>query len=250
MSHPTFHPEQAPSPRPGSRALSVAVRAITLDLDDTLWPIMPTIARAEAALQAWLQRHAPATAAQAADGQALLAARRRVQHERPELAHDLSALRRESIRHVLRAAGDDPAWAEPAFEVFFEARQQVVLFDDARPALERLAARWPLVAVTNGNADLRRVGLDGFFQDVVSARVLGVGKPDARIFHAATDRLGRAPAEVLHIGDDAELDGVGALGAGLSMAWVNRTAQTWPHPERPPHLHVGDLCALCDALGA
>ena len=39
------------------------VRAITLDLDDTLWPIWPTIARAEGALQQWLADNAPATAA-------------------------------------------------------------------------------------------------------------------------------------------------------------------------------------------
>ena len=36
------------------------IRAITLDLDDTLWPVWPTIARAEAQLQSWLQQHAPA----------------------------------------------------------------------------------------------------------------------------------------------------------------------------------------------
>ena len=36
------------------------IHAITLDLDDTLWPIWPTIERAESALQAWLRQHAPA----------------------------------------------------------------------------------------------------------------------------------------------------------------------------------------------
>ena len=38
------------------------IKAITLDLDDTLWPIWPTIDRAEVLLQEWLARHAPATA--------------------------------------------------------------------------------------------------------------------------------------------------------------------------------------------
>ena len=38
------------------------IKAITLDLDDTLWPIWPTIARAETVLADWLQHHAPATA--------------------------------------------------------------------------------------------------------------------------------------------------------------------------------------------
>ena len=39
-----------------------AVRAITLDLDDTIWPIAPVIVRAENALGAWLREHAPRTA--------------------------------------------------------------------------------------------------------------------------------------------------------------------------------------------
>jgi putative hydrolase of the HAD superfamily len=38
------------------------VHAITLDLDDTLWPVAPAIARAEAALDAWMQAHAPRAA--------------------------------------------------------------------------------------------------------------------------------------------------------------------------------------------
>ncbi|KAB7534760.1 HAD family hydrolase, partial [Verminephrobacter sp. Larva24] len=59
------------------------IRAISIDLDDTLWPIRPTIARAEAALLDWLGQHAPATAAALADGQALRALGRQVLALRP-----------------------------------------------------------------------------------------------------------------------------------------------------------------------
>ena len=55
------------------------IRAITLDLDDTLWPIWPTIARAEAVLLDWLAEHAPATRALHASTAALRALRDRVQ---------------------------------------------------------------------------------------------------------------------------------------------------------------------------
>jgi putative hydrolase of the HAD superfamily len=45
-------------------AADVDIAAITLDLDDTLWPIEPVIARAEERLDAWLKIHCPrATAA-------------------------------------------------------------------------------------------------------------------------------------------------------------------------------------------
>ena len=224
------------------------VKALTLDLDDTLWPIWPTIARAERVLADWLAQHAPATAALGADRQTLRAVREQVGRERPDLAHDLSALRRESIRGLLRQAGDDPALAEPAFEVFFAERQRVELFEDALPALERLSARYPLVALSNGNADVHRVGIGAHFTSAISAREFGVAKPDVRIFHAAAAAAGVAPQAVLHIGDDAHLDGVGALNAGMQLAWVNRQGHAWDHAPLQPHITLSDLRVLCDAL--
>ena len=152
------------------------IRAITLDLDDTLWPIWPTIARAEGVLQRWLDAHAPATAALGRDKDTLRAVRNQMQTLRPDLAHDMSGLRRESIRLLLQRAGDDPALAEPAFEVFFAERQRVDLFEDALPALEFLASRFPLVALSNGNADIHRVGLGAHFRASISAREFGVAK--------------------------------------------------------------------------
>ncbi|MGI9217404.1 MAG: HAD family hydrolase [Hydrogenophaga sp.] len=225
------------------------IRAITLDLDDTLWPIWPTIARAEQALAGWLAQHAPATATLGADRQTLREVREHTGRSRPDLAHDLSALRRESIRALLLRAGDDPALAEPAFEVFFAERQRVDLFEDARPALQRLGARFPIVALSNGNADVQRVGIGAHFVASISAREFGVGKPDARIFHAGAQAAGVAPAEVLHIGDDAHLDGVGALNAGMQLAWVNRGGHPWDHAPLQPHITLTDLRVLCDALG-
>ncbi|WP_297650835.1 HAD-IA family hydrolase [Hydrogenophaga sp.] len=225
------------------------IRAITIDLDDTLWPIWPTIERAEATLVAWLAQYAPATALQWGNPAALREVRNQMHRTRPDLAHDLSALRRESIRLVLSQAGDDPALAEPAFDVFFAERQRVELFEDALPALEWLAARYPVVALSNGNADVQRVGLGQHFRAALSAREFGVGKPDARIFHAAASAAGVGAAEVLHIGDDAQLDVVGALGAGMQVAWLNRAGHAWEHAPLQPHATVSDLLALCRHIG-
>ena len=160
------------------------VAALTLDLDDTLWPVRPTLVAAEQVLAHWLQAHAPDTARGMAPG-AMLALRAQVAAEHPHWAHDLSAIRLETIRRALRRHGDDPALAEAAFEVFFEARHRVTLYDDVLPGLERLAARYRLVAVSNGNAELARVGLGRWFSGSVSARLHGVAKPDPSIFLAA-----------------------------------------------------------------
>lgn len=237
-----------PAP-PKSAALDRSrVRAITLDLDDTLLPIWPTIARAEGALQAWLVAHAPATAALCAEPGTLRELRNQMHLTRPDLAHDMSGLRRESIRLVLQRAGDDPALAEPAFEVFFAERHRVDLFDDALPALAWLGERYPLVAVSNGNADVHRVGIGAHFRASLNAHGFGAAKPDARIFHAAAEAAGVGAHEVLHVGDDAHLDGVGALGAGMQIAWVNRDGHPWDHAPLQPHITVTDLLALCRAL--
>jgi FMN hydrolase / 5-amino-6-(5-phospho-D-ribitylamino)uracil phosphatase len=224
--------------------------ALSFDLDDTLWPIWPTIERAERLLHTWLSRHAPRTAARF-DAAGLRMLRDDIARRHPEWGHDLSRMRRESLREGLSLAGDDPGLAESGFDVFFEARQQVELYPDARDGLERLARRFPLVAVTNGNSDLARVGLDHLFQDSFSAMGFGVGKPDARIFHAACDRLGVAPASVLHVGDDLLLDVNGALDAGLRAVWLRRgIAATEPAPAlAAPYEVFPDLAALADALG-
>ena len=204
---------------PGARG--AAIEALTLDLDDTLWPVWPAIERAERELHAWLVDHAAATARRF-DVVGMRDLRNVVALEHPEWGHDFTRMRRVSLARALTLAGDDPALADPAFDVFFAARNRVELFADALPALEALARRRPIIALTNGNADLHAIGVAAHFVATVSAREFGIGKPDPRIFHEACRRHGAAPHAVLHIGDDWELDIVGAQRAGLRSAWVRR----------------------------
>ena len=226
------------------------VVALTLDLDDTLWPVKPPLVAAEQTLADWLRVHAPATAAGMGPG-AMLALRAQVADEHPHWAHDLSAIRLETIRRALRRHGDDPALAEAAFEAFFETRHQVVLYDDVLPALERLAHRYRLIAVSNGNAEIARVGLGRFFAGSVSARLHGVAKPDASIFHAACAAAGASPARVLHLGDDPALDIDGALAAGLHAGWVCRADGAYVDaPPRDRAHRFADLLEVAHALGA
>ncbi len=231
------------------------IRAITLDLDDTLWPIWPAIERAEKALSTWLHAHAPVTAAMFASPQARLTLREQVVRARPDLGHDMSALRREVIRQGLRESNEDTRLAEDAFEVFFDHRMKVDLYADALPSLEFLAQRFPVVALSNGNADVGRVGIGAHFHASISAHEFGVGKPDPRIFHAAASAAGVQAHEVLHVGDDAALDVMGGLNAGMQTVWVNRGNHVWmqgkPHDgshDAMPHATVTDLGQLCTLL--
>jgi len=227
------------------------ITALTLDLDDTLWPVRPTLVAAEKVLAAWLATHAPRTA-QGMPPAAMLALRAEVAAEHPHWSHDLSAIRLETIRRALRRHGEDPALAETAFDVFFEARHAVTLYDDVLPALERLAARYRLVAVSNGNAELHRVGLDRFFAGgSVSARLHGQAKPAPSIFRAACAAAGAAPHQVLHLGDDLQADVDGALAAGLHAGWICRPDGAHAgEPSRAGAHRFVDLRAVVDALGA
>ena len=221
------------------------VKAITLDLDDTLWPVWPTIERAEKALENWLAQRAPMAAALFANPKARHGLREHISHTRPDLQYNLSALRLEMIRLALQRSGEELLLAEPAFEVFFDERNRVTLFEDALPGLEFLASRYPLVALSNGNADIHRIGLGHLFRASISAQQFGVGKPDPRIFHAAAGSVGVLAADVLHVGDDSTLDVLGALNCGMQTVWVNRADHVWPHAA-VPHETVTTLTELCD----
>ena len=225
------------------------IKAITLDLDDTLWPIWPTIERAEKALHDWLGINAPMTAALFSNPTARHDIRQHVTRSRPELKHDLSAVRREAIRLALYRSSENPLLAEPAFDVFFAERNRVTLFDDALQTLAFLSSRFPLVALSNGNADIHRIGLGAYFKASISAQQFGVGKPDPRIFHAAAGAAEVRPDEVLHVGDDATLDVLAALNCGMQTVWVNRADHLWPHAAEP-HESVTTLTELCELFPA
>ncbi|MDQ3617792.1 MAG: HAD-IA family hydrolase [Pseudomonadota bacterium] len=229
--------------------MTFPVHAITLDLDDTIWPIAPVIVRAEAALGEWLREHAPRTA-ERWPAAAMRALRDQVSAERPDLAHDFSQQRRLALQQMLREADDDIALAEAAFDAFFSARCQVEHYDDSLQALDRLAARVPLAALSNGNACLRTIGLMHLFRFQLGAREHGAAKPTASIFHAACAQLDCEPAHVLHVGDDVEMDVVGAHRAGLRSCWINREQRDWPRDDLRPDLQFTTLTALADWLDA
>lgn len=224
--------------------------ALTLDLDDTLWPVLPALQRADQAVDAWLQQHHP-DVARAWPIAAMRELREQVAAERLDLAHDFTSQRQLTMQHAFAACGVAAAPVEALWEIYFAARNSVELYPDSLPALQRITARWPLASLTNGNADLRRIGIHAHFAHHICARDSGVAKPDPRIFLAAAERLGVAPDRILHVGDDPEMDVVGAREAGLRTAWINRDGRPWPAElGAPPELDLRDMTALANWLDA
>ena len=213
----------------------MSIRLITFDLDDTFWETTPAIQSAETALRDWLGAHAPRLGEFPVE--ALGAIRRMLIERDPALRHRISELRRRILQHALHDAGypadEADQLAEQAFQVFLDARHQVQIFPDVQPTLEFLANHYTLGVITNGNADVRRLGLADYFQFTLCAEELGIGKPDPHPFEQAL-RLGDArPDQAVHIGDHALDDIAGAQQAGLRAIWFNPKRASWSHDYHP-----------------
>jgi len=223
-----------------------SVLAISLDLDDTLWEVAPVIRRAEDELWAWLAQSYPRIVERFSETRAL-ELRQQLALEHANRAHDFRFLRLRVLAHMASLSGYAESVAEEAFEVFDSARNRVELFPDVEPALERLAGRYRIVALTNGNASLEKIGIDRYFHGFVSAAA-GVAKPDPGIFATAVEQAGVPAERVLHVGDHPEFDVAGAARAGLRTAWINRRGDPWPEALAPPNHTVTSMSELHDLL--
>lgn len=223
------------------------IAAVCLDLDDTLWAVGPAIGRAERAMLDWLGEHCPRIT-ERHDLESMRRVRASVSAEFPHMRHDLAFLRREALRRHAREAGYADAAVEPAFDAFYAARNQVELFDDVLPALGRLRARYRLMALSNGNADLAVIGLASLFEHTIGAREAGAAKPDRRIFEALLGRAGLKPRQVVYVGDDPHADVEGARAAGMPAVWIDRFGRQWPADVEPPAHRVRDLAELAELL--
>lgn len=224
------------------------LRAICFDLDNTLWDVWPVIRRAEQAMYDFLALRYPRVVAQLTI-EAMRAAREKTAAEYPQMSHDFTFLRKQALREHAREFGyAETMMVEEAFEAFIQARNEVELYEDVLPGLEQLRSRFRLFTVSNGNADLTRIGLAHYFERSVAARQAGMLKPDPAIFHRAIEGTGLAPAQVAYVGDDPELDVQGARAAGMQPIWINREQAVWPAELPPPERSVRSLAELVALL--
>ena len=229
-----------------------AISLLTLDLDNTLWDVESIIVKADADMYAWLDQHYPAW--RALDMAGFNAIRQQVLIERIDIAHDFTALRLAMLEQLLLATGYDRSRAEEgaraAFDVFYTGRNRVVLFDGVADTLTHLAQRFPLYALSNGNADLNRAGIASWFKGHFSAAKTGHAKPHPRMFELALAEAGVSAAQAVHVGDHPAQDVAAAQAVGLRSVWVNLGDAEWPLARRPDAeiRHFSELPAALDVL--
>jgi len=220
---------------------------ICFDLDDTLWPCMPTIQYAEKSIYDWLMKNKPQIAS-AYNVDQLREKRKQLLQQQPQLINDLSEARRVHLRQLATEFDDTDDWVETAFDVFYQARQKVSLFEDVIPVLSDLKKNYQLVALTNGNAHIDKTGLSELFDFQVSAADVQAAKPHPAMFIRAIQQAGVSPSQTLHVGDHPVHDIRGARNAGIEAVWMNRLNHPWDSLDTEPEFQFTDLFQLNDWL--
>ncbi|MEK1939169.1 MAG: HAD family hydrolase [Pseudomonas sp.] len=227
----------------------MSIQLITFDLDDTLWDNLPVITGAEAAMRSWLSEHAPLLGALPVEH--LWAIRTQVLAAEPTLRYRLSELRKRTLFQAMEGVGysaeESTRMAEQAFHAMLDARHRITFFDDTVPTLERLTERYTLGVITNGNADVRRLGLADYFRFALCAEDLGVGKPDPLPFLTALQHAGVEAHAGVHVGDHPADDIRGAQNAGMRAIWFNPQGKSW-EGEGQPDAEIRALAELPGVL--
>lgn len=224
------------------------IRAVTFDLDHTLWDLEDVLPRAEQLAYDFLARGYP-RAAERYSVERLRELRMEIYRQREDLRHNVTELRKQVYRQVASDCGYDESLVEGAFAVFLQARHDVILYDDVLPLLDALRGHYVLGVITNGNAEIERVGLADYFDVVVSAGEVGAAKPDRVVFEAACHRAGVPAAETAHVGDEPHSDVIGAAGYGMRAVWLNRLGSPWPEElARCDYVEMSDLTGFADWL--
>ncbi len=223
--------------------MAQTIQLLSFDLDDTLWPCKPTILRAEEHLYQWLSEHVPAIT-ENYDIYQLREQRGVLFNDYPELAYDLTQLRIRSFEMLAEEFDLADDWIQPAFEIFYEARQQVTLFDDVKSALDELNKNFCLASLTNGNADTVKTGVDHWFDFSLNAASVGKLKSEPDIYQRLQQLANIDATQMVHIGDDPINDVSGAKAAGAYAIWLNRQQKPWPLESCEPDASIVSLQQL------
>jgi putative hydrolase of the HAD superfamily len=168
---------------------------------------------------------------------------------------DGQAVRRRLWAQVLEQQGiATSATIDEAAALYAHHRKRgYVAYEDTMTVLTALYRRVRLAVITNGFGDMQREKLqvmevDSYFDLVLAAGELGIGKPDPGIFRFALDKLGVAPEQVWHVGDSLISDVAGAKAAGLTAVWLNRRGLKREDAQPEPDYEVASLSELLPLL--
>jgi HAD superfamily hydrolase (TIGR01549 family) len=227
-------------------------KAISFDLDDTLYDNKPIIIKAVAESFSLLHRKYPKSSHwTAVDWQRCKLA---LQIQQPELVHDTSAARYAMLREGLMQLGysevESSHGAQAGLDCFHHYRSDFTIVPDVLTTLNTLKQHFTLVGITNGNVDASRIGLDTVMQFVLHPGYGVKMKPAGDMFDLACKQLAIKPSELLHVGDHPNSDIVGAKMAGCQTVWLNPCQQKRHKIPASllPHIAIDQLSLLVNLI--
>ena len=198
------------------------IKALSFDLDDTLYDNVPVIARAELLFSQYLYEKY-CLKKEASDPAFWSAVRRELVRADSRYDSDMTLWRTHSIMHGLKKLNIKISEAEAHQEAlhFIRIRSEIAVPQSSFDLLSDLRKSYPIAAVSNGNSDLKQDGLDSYFDYDLRASFDGPRcKPNPDLFLLSAKKLGVKPCELLHIGDDPLTDIQGAVLAGVNACWL------------------------------
>lgn len=208
------------------------IECVTLDLDDTLWPIKPTISNAEHKLYQWLKDQYPKVVDKYSQ-EDITAKQVALSTTRADIAHNVTELRYCSLLEIADEFGYSQQLAAEGLALFRKYRNQVEPYQHSDNILAILKQHFILGAITNGNAQLEKTSIGGYFDFVVTAADAGVSKPHPEIFIQAAQLAKVELSKIVHVGDSVQADVLGAMHAGCKAVWFNEKRLAWPGGQNP-----------------
>ncbi len=213
------------------------IKLITFDLDDTFWDIKSTIINAEINSRKWIEDRIKKKIEWGTFDD-FLEIRNELIKENPSLDYDLGLLRKKMISYhtqkYFKNQKDLDEFIEEAYMFFLEERHKVEFFDGVIPVLEKLSLNYNLGVLTNGNADIKKLGIDHMFDFSVSSMDVKSNKPDQGHFIKAKELSQINFHNTLHVGDHPVNDVYGARELGINVMWFNLNNLVWDIDENPP----------------
>ena len=193
----------------------------------TLWDFQKVMRHSLNKALAELRRLVPTQRAGDLSVDEMIVIRNRVEEEEEGRTWNHEELRRLAFERTLDSLGcPDRDLAVHLNALYVKHRfEDIELYPDVIPALDRLAPHFKLGLLSNGNSYPERCGLAGRFAFVVFSQDVRVRKPDRRIFEFAAQKAGCPLDELLHVGDSLENDVAGANAAGAHTVWLNRESR-------------------------
>ncbi len=200
----------------------MTIKSISFDLDDTFWPLMPTILEAEKKSRDWIEKNYPG-ALNSLTREVSMEIRDKLLREDSTIMNRISELRFKIFLEAGIRSGysenESTSMAEEAFQIFFVGRNKVNFYDGVIETLDLLKEKYSLGVITNGNADLEMIGIAHYFDYIFSPVELNAHKPDPKMFEAVLKETGLKAEEICHIGDHPANDVKASYDFGCKPVW-------------------------------